>query len=602
MNKFHIDVLTTILIALLFTACGGGGGGSDSPAAIESSNSAPQGDSQPDSDADQGVPVVSTGVITGFGSIFVNGVEYETDGANVSTDDNANASEDDLEVGMVVMVTGTINADGVTGDASDIEYHEELQGVVEDVNLTEEFFTVLGQLIRVDELTNFEGVTFESLQAGHFVEVSGLVDAEGTILASLVKLEDRGDASDNELKLEGRIRNLDTEISRFELHGLIIDYSIAEFKNGTHEELGEDVYVRVKSHRDFVDGILLADKIVIKKQAEDGAAGDPIVIDGIIDSFESPENFTVNGHRSLVNDATRFLNGSSIDDLVLNQRLRIKGTLNDTGIIVIEHLTLRARHYLSMEGEIEAINEIDGTLTMLGITFLVNEDTHFIDSGDDRIRYFSLSDLLVEDRIEIKAVETPDDTQYLAIKIKRHHDHDSDEIKLSGHATEIDPEQARFSLNGFLILVVEETEIGIHHGNDLDASAFFELLTEGSTVKIEGYAESGMVIASEVRLRKATDKDEETSDKRHEHGDSSGEDEDDDDEDNGEHSDEEEDTRDDGEHHDEEVDTPDENKSKHGDEEEDDAGSEESDDDSVEDSEQDAAEESSDEETGDDVG
>jgi hypothetical protein len=178
--------------------------------------------------------------------------------------------------------------------------------------------------------------------------------------------------------------------------------------------------------------------------------------------------------------------------------------MNADGIVVVDHITLQARHYLGMEGEIEAIDLIEETLTMLGYTFQVNEDTHFVDSGDDRVRYFSLSDLLVGDRVEIKAAETMDETVYLAVKIKRHHDHDSDEIKLSGPVTEIDIEQAQFMLDGFLIQLSEDAEIGIHNGDDFDATSFFELLADGVTVKIEGYMDGDVVIAVEVRLKKGT--------------------------------------------------------------------------------------------------
>jgi hypothetical protein len=507
-NKLNINILMTILMTLLVAACGGGGGGG---------SLAPQNETQPlpESNTDQGTPVVSSGVITGFGSVFVNGVEFETGGANVSTDDDANASEDDLEVGMVVMITGTVNEDGVTGQANHIEYDEELQGVVDVVNLLDETFAVLGQLVRVDDLTNFEGLTFDSSLAGQFVEISGLVNADGSILASLVKLEDMDTESDNQLKVEGVISNFNADTSRFELNGLSIDFSNAEFGSGTVDELGNEVIVRVKSSRDIVDGVLLADAIKIQKQDEDedGAAGDPIVIEGVIDSLESPANFTVNGHRSLVNEATNYKDESSKADLVLNQRLRIKGVLNGDGIIVVESVMFQERHYRSMEGEIEAVDSSDGlsegssegTLTMLGYTFHVNKDTHMVDSGSGRIRYFSLSDLYPGDRIEIKAAEWPGENHYLAVKIKRHHNHESDKIILSGPVTEINVDQAQFWLDGFLIQLGEDPEIGVHNGDDFNVSTFFDLLEEGFTVKVEGYKEGETVIAVEVRVKKNTD-------------------------------------------------------------------------------------------------
>ena len=45
------------------------------------------------------------GVLTGFGSIFVNGVEYEIDNANFNVDGNTATSQADLKLGMVLKLT-----------------------------------------------------------------------------------------------------------------------------------------------------------------------------------------------------------------------------------------------------------------------------------------------------------------------------------------------------------------------------------------------------------------------------------------------------------------------------------------------------------------
>ena len=68
--------------------------------------------------------------ITGFGSVFVNGVEFDTSGAGFDVDDNPAAMESDLGIGMVVAVTGTVNNDGITGSASLIEYDEAIEGPI----------------------------------------------------------------------------------------------------------------------------------------------------------------------------------------------------------------------------------------------------------------------------------------------------------------------------------------------------------------------------------------------------------------------------------------------------------------------------------------
>src|SRR5690242_5090924 len=61
------------------------------------------------------------GPIAGFGSIFVNGVEYSTSGANVIVD-NQPGSEGQLHAGQIVTIKGTVNDDGVTGTAAEVTF------------------------------------------------------------------------------------------------------------------------------------------------------------------------------------------------------------------------------------------------------------------------------------------------------------------------------------------------------------------------------------------------------------------------------------------------------------------------------------------------
>ena len=90
------------------------------------------------------VATTTNGVITGFGSVIVNGVKFETDATDVDTDDDDQGNEDDLEVGMVVTISGTVDEDGTTGDASEISYDEEIQGPIDSVDLADESFVILG--------------------------------------------------------------------------------------------------------------------------------------------------------------------------------------------------------------------------------------------------------------------------------------------------------------------------------------------------------------------------------------------------------------------------------------------------------------------------
>src|SRR5690554_7381767 len=77
----------------IFSACGGGGGGGIGI-------------------ADGGIRGTgsSVGPVSGFGSVFVNGVKFETDGEVISND--GIEREDQLEEGMILRIDGDWRDDG----------------------------------------------------------------------------------------------------------------------------------------------------------------------------------------------------------------------------------------------------------------------------------------------------------------------------------------------------------------------------------------------------------------------------------------------------------------------------------------------------------
>ena len=87
-----LRALVFLSVALLTVACGGGGYGGPNTAGIDRTGS----------------PSFSLafGTISGFGSIIVNGVHYETSSSTFEIDDSP-GSQDDLSVGDVVLVQAT---------------------------------------------------------------------------------------------------------------------------------------------------------------------------------------------------------------------------------------------------------------------------------------------------------------------------------------------------------------------------------------------------------------------------------------------------------------------------------------------------------------
>ena len=151
---------------------------------------------------------VSSGTITGFGSIFVNGVEFETSSSTFDVDDDSSLTESDLAIGMRVVVTGSVNADGITGTATSVTYDDDLEGpvtgpITENADQTAITFSVLGKTVRINSTTTNFDVTgllsgtpfsyenFKNQSAlGNHVEISGYFDSSDLeIIATRVELK-----------------------------------------------------------------------------------------------------------------------------------------------------------------------------------------------------------------------------------------------------------------------------------------------------------------------------------------------------------------------------------------------------------------------------
>jgi len=173
-----------------------------------------------------GTGSISIGTISALGSIFVNGVEFDTSGASVDYN-GSSGNPSLLQVGMVVTVEGTINQDGRTGVAKSVVYDNNLLGPISSIDQANGSITVLGQHIFTDGQTVFAAGTAVSSQAelheGDIIEVSGLTNADGSIEASRITL--LAAASVQEYQITGQVSNVTA--GTFQINDLTIDYAQA---------------------------------------------------------------------------------------------------------------------------------------------------------------------------------------------------------------------------------------------------------------------------------------------------------------------------------------------------------------------------------------
>ncbi len=387
-----------------------------------------------------------TGRITGFGSVYVNGVEYETNGTTV-TIDGVPSSDSDLRVGMLVTVTGS--DDGANGDAATIEFDDDLEGVVTQT-VAGGGLVVMGQSITVDNSTNLEGFTdIIDLVVGDEVEISGYPDANGGIHATYIELEGTY-ADGDEIEVKGIVSALDTTAMTFTMGLLTVNYSTVPSVD-VDAGLADGVYVEVKAESAPNAGTLVATKVELEDGGEygvDGDDGEELEVEGLITAIDET-TITVNGQTFDI-PAGIDASGFSVGDMVDLDIDVVAGELVITDIEE-EGFDDDVPGKIEVEAIVSATDTVNNTITLGGVTISVDPaQTIMLDHSDTPDAFFNLGSIntstandLVADRIEVEAIPNADGTGYIALSIERTNE-TSTVVELEGPVT-ID------SLGGFSI-------------------------------------------------------------------------------------------------------------------------------------------------------
>jgi Domain of unknown function (DUF4214)/Domain of unknown function (DUF5666) len=447
--------------------------------------------------------VKSTGTIDGFGSVFVNGIEFETDEAEITLDGKP-SSEDALRLGMVVTVEGTVNDDGETGTARRVIFDDELQGPVtaieEGADGDSLLLTILELKVIVERTgTVFDDVTFDSLAVGDVLEVSGFLDEENRLRATRVEGKSGDDALEVEFK--GIVTGLAG--TEFMLGAYVVDFSganLAEVPGGT---LAEGMFVEV--HGSIADGVIIADRI----EEEDEIAGrfdddDEVRVHGTVTNFVSISMFEVNG--VTVDGSGALLRPS---DLVVANG----AVVQVEGDWVAETLLARKiearRGRVEIEASVESIDAEAGTLTLQlagGTITIVVDDRTMIDDDTDEDDKLTMDDIAVADFLEVEAIQNG--KALVATHIDRD---DVDDDVLQATVSAFVPGESitllgiTYSING--------TEFESRAGRTLSAEEFFNALQVGDLVKVKDKIPAdGIADEAEFERKRGLDGDECESD------------------------------------------------------------------------------------------
>lgn len=449
-----------INLVLVGTLAGGlaacGGGGSGSSGSVGASGNA------------EGT---SVGAVTGFGSVYVNGTRFATDGS-VSSDDGIER-EGQLEKGMVLKIKGDWDERG-QGQADAVFYDDTLRGPLVaatwDATASTGQLELLGQVVVLNNQTVFRGATpveLAAAPANYRVRVSGWRLDDGSFRASFVGARLLGSDFDdvNEAELEGVVQNLDAQLQTFTINGFTVDYTSAVADDDfSLDQLENGLAVEVEGQLNADGDVLLAEEIDDEDDLFDD--NDDVEISGDIYDFDaSARTFRINGVLVQLNAETEF------DDIS-------EGSLQDGVFVKVEgdfrNNTLLAEEVEGREGDAELdgiIQQIDldsellvvsGVRVQLTANTLIDDD----DSDNDlRNRVDDINAFSVGDYVEVEGRQRTDHLE--AFTIEREDSDEDDNFELEARIdaisdTSVTVMNLEILLNGFSVAglqVGDEAEV-----------------------------------------------------------------------------------------------------------------------------------------------
>ena len=473
MTRLHLTkALFAAAAALSLAACSGGGSSNDD---------APQ-------SAAQSVPVISSGAVTGFGSVFVNGVRFETSSATFTINGRP-GTQADLRVGHVVKVHG--HRDGAGNSTADrIEFDDLVKGPVTSVDAAAGTLVVLGQTVLVDADTSFDdnspGAALAGLAAGDIVEVSGMRRADGDILATRIEAKPAGTI----FEVTGVASAVDTAAHKLNVSALVVDYSAATVQNFPSGQPRNGDLIEARGSSVNAAGELVASSIELKRDDDDRGAGMEVELEGLITRFVSATDFDVAAKPVTTTSTTRFENGSAAD-LALNVKVEAEGQVNASGVLVATKVQFKRQASARIEARVDSVDRAASKLVVLGIDVTVNPTTRVEDKGDQRVPNFNLSNITAGDFVEVRGAELPaDSNDVVASRLERRRA--EDEVRLRGIVdTATSPS---FSILGVTIQTTARTDFEGTSADDFFADAV------GRIAEVQGTVSGGVFTAREVEF------------------------------------------------------------------------------------------------------
>lgn len=487
MKTFRMATVFACLFSLLLGSCGGGGFSS-----IASAVSGGEGSGG----GIGGTGVTSSGPVSGFGSVFVNGVEFETDDAEITVNGNR-VDEAALGLGMLVVVRGTVNEDGISGVAESIAFESALRGPVASIAHRPEgdlqLLDVLGVEVLVTRgVTVFEAVAFETLAENDLLDISGYVSGNGRLEATRIVRTGSFVPQQSDIDRTGVVANLGA--TEFQLDDFVVDFSAADVSGLPDTRVQEGARVVVRGT--LSNGRITAREIVppgnLSADLERDAA---LVIQGAVTHFAGLGDFRVGRVAVDAGNAEFQLSGETLDNGLIVQ---VSGTWNGTKLIAQRVISRQGRILAS--GTVAAVSAREANISLrlfnAELDFVTNTETLVVDNtgAQDRL---TLAGISTGDYVIVEALSRSDTR--LALRVSR----SAERSTVLNAVVEAFEPGVSIRVQGLTVNTAGAAFIG-RDGAVLSTDAFYSQLNEGDVVRLidevtaDGRVDSVRLVATDA--------------------------------------------------------------------------------------------------------
>ena len=346
------------------------------------------------------VSSVSSGTVTKLGSVSVSGTQYDNSNALYCIDGEPCSTENNLKLGMVVLVKGTALSTpegSVTRMADTIIYEETVEGVVQSVAPDGSSLVILGQFVVANQETvideSIPGRSLRNLRPGvDLIQVSGLVAGDGHILATLVMRR----TGTLHYEVQGIIKNHDARGKRFEIGQLIVDYSSADVSDittgGTMNWNDRLVHVRgnewePRSEVPYGAMLWAARVNELGLMVEDSTEAK---IEGFITYVTQSGSLMINNHPINVSSSTTF-EGGTANELVLGMHLFYPWDTGGPGVLDAQKIIFKEGTIQIRKSNVESIEHFKPVRSALagmsGVSIRKSDAQTLVEHGGTVIRF-----------------------------------------------------------------------------------------------------------------------------------------------------------------------------------------------------------------------